>query len=83
MNLNEGIDLTEYIYFGAIENWKSSDRLRNHLIFSPDVVWALVPAVVATLKNTILTLWPVKKPRPSATTRKIRQELSLNKLFTL
>ncbi len=33
--------------------------------FSPDVVWALVPAVASTLKNAILTFKPVKKPWPT------------------
>jgi hypothetical protein len=33
------------------------------LIFAPDVVWALVPAVASTLEDAIFTFRPVKKPR--------------------
>jgi len=36
---------------------------KNQLSSSPDVVWALVPAVAATLKNAVLALRPIKKPR--------------------
>jgi hypothetical protein len=58
--------------------------LRYHykgLIFSPYVVWALVPAVSASLENAVSTLRLIKKPRLSATARAaIRQKRSPNEL---
>jgi len=50
------------------------------LIFSPYVVWALIPAVSATLKNAVPTLRPIKKPRLSIARIALRQKRSLNKL---
>jgi hypothetical protein len=32
-------------------------------MFSPDVVWTLVPAVLAALKNAVFALLPFKKLR--------------------
>ena len=46
--------------------------------FSPDVVWALVPAVASTLKSAVLTLKSIKKLRlthkPSTDNNMIRPQ---------
>jgi len=38
---------------------------------SPDVVWALVPAVASALENAVLTFNLIKKPRPTHNTAHI------------
>jgi hypothetical protein len=45
---------------------KMNDKCQHHDLkrFSPpNIVWALVPAVAASLKNTVPTFNPIKKPR--------------------
>jgi hypothetical protein len=32
-------------------------------LFPPNIVWALVPAVAASLKNTVSAFKPIKKPK--------------------
>ena len=53
--------------------------------FSPDVVWALVPAVASTLKNAVPTLKPIKKPRLLCQLKTLNQITSYEglKLFKL
>jgi hypothetical protein len=35
----------------------------NLVPLSPNIIWTLIPAVAATLKNAIFTFRPIKKPR--------------------
>ncbi len=52
-------------------------------ILSPDVVCALGQAVATTLKNAVLTFKPIKKPRLLPIRTTLRQEKTLNKVFTI
>ena len=49
------------------------------ILFSPSVIWALIPAVASTLENAVLTFNLIKKPRPTHNTAHIyyHKKLSL------
>jgi hypothetical protein len=57
----------------------------NSVPLSPNIVWALVPAVASALKNAVPTVKPIKKPRLLRQLKTLNQITSYEglKLFKL